>query len=240
MGVVSTEAIVLSSIKYGDTSLIVRCFTKEEGLKTYIIKGVLSKKKAKIKPAYFQPLTQLTIEANHNNKGNLNTLKEVHVKNPYTSIYATVFKQTIVMFLSEILNSSVQEEEENKPLYDYLESALFWLDMNDDVSNFHLLFLLNLTKFLGCYPDTTDRGKEGFNLIEGKFVWPSPEKEVLSGGDVVQFKKLLGISFDTINSVSFSKKERQQVLRIIIRYFNLHLEGFKQPKSLDVLETVFS
>lgn len=240
MAIVSTKAIVLSTIKYGDTSLIVRCFTLKEGLKTYLIKGVLSAKKRKLKPAYFQPLTQLHIIANHNNKGTLNSIKEVHVIRPYKYIYTNVFKQTMVLFLSEIVNSSIQEEEENEPLYYYIESALNWLDAHDEISNFHLLFLLNFTRFLGFYPDLSEVDKEGFSLMEGCFVGSTSEKEVISGGDLVQFKKLLGINFDMINTVLFNKKERQQVLRIIIRYFELHLDGFKNPKSLGVLETVFS
>ena len=240
MAIVSTKAIVLSAIKYGDTSLIVRCFTLKEGLKTYLIKGALSSKKRKLKPAYFQPLTQLDIVANHNNKGALNSIKEVHVIHPYKYMYSNVFKQTIVLFLSEIVSSCIQEEEENEPLYYYIENALNWLDTHDEISNFHLLFLLNFTRFLGFYPDLSEVDKEGFNLMEGYFVALTSEKEVISGDDLIQFKKLLGINFDTISTVLFNKKERQQVLRIIIRYFELHLGGFKNPKSLGVLETVFS
>ena len=240
MALVTTKAIVLSTIKYGDTSLIVRCFTLKEGLKTYLIKGVLKAKKGKIKAAYFQPLTQLHLEAIHNNKGSLNTIKEVHVVNPYKNIYANIFKQTIVLFLSEILSSTIQEEEENKQLFYYLETTFNWLDTNDEISNFHLLFLLNLTRFLGFYPDISDIDKEHFNLIEGTFSKFSGEKEMLSGSDLIQFKRLIGINFDSIHTVLFNKKERQQVLKIIIRYFELHLDGFKNPKSLGVLETVFS
>jgi DNA repair protein RecO (recombination protein O) len=65
-------------------------------------------------------------------------------------------------------------------------------------------------------------------------------KNVISGNSFYQFKKLLGINFDGIEKVSFSKQERQLVLKIIIRYYELHLEGFKNPKSLQILETVFS
>ena len=85
---VATKAIVLNSIKYGDTSLIVKCFTEKDGCKSYLLKGVLSSKKGKIKPSYFQPLMQLNIVGNHNNKGNLNSLKEVHVANPYQTLYS--------------------------------------------------------------------------------------------------------------------------------------------------------
>jgi DNA repair protein RecO (recombination protein O) len=240
MAIINTSAIVLSSLKYGDTSLIVRCFTLDEGIKSYLIKGVLKAKKGKIKAAYFQPLTQLNIEASHNNKGNLNSLKEVHVINPYRSIYSNIFKQTIVLFLSEILSSSIQEEEENISLFSFIETSLIWLDTHDKISNFHLLFLLNLSKYLGFYPDLSGVENQYFNLVEGHFTSATLEKEVISGDKLFQFKKLLGTNFDTIETVKFSKRERQQVLSIIIRYFELHLDGFRNPKSLGVLETVFS
>jgi len=240
MALISTKAIVLSSIKYGDTSLIVKCFTLKEGIKTYLIRGVLKSRKGKIKAAYFQPLTQLNIDANHNNKGNLNSLKEVHVIHPYKSIHTNIFKQTIVLFLSEILNSTIQEEEENTPLFSFIETSLVWLDTHEKTSNFHLFFLLQLTKYLGFYPDITNVDSQYFNLLEGSFSQYSFEKTVINGDDLFQFKKLLGTNFDTIDLIKFNKKERQQVLQIIIQYFELHLEGFRSPKSLSVLETVFS
>ncbi len=240
MAIITTKAIVLSTIKYGDTSLIVRCFTLKEGLKSYMIKGVLNSKKGRLKPVYFQPLTQLNIEANHNNKGNLNSVKEVNISNLYKTIYTNTFKQTIVLFLSEVLTNSIREEEKNKQLFYFLEKSFNWLDANDEISNFHLIFLLNLTRFLGFYPDILNPYKVGFNLIEGCFTELTSEKELIYGNELLQFKKILGIDFDDVNTVLFNKKERQQVLRIIIRYFELHLGGFKNIKSLDVIETVFN
>lgn len=240
MAVTTTKAIVFSSIKYGDTSLIVKCFTKQEGIKSYMVKGILKQKKGKLKPAYFQPLTQLSITANHHHKKNLNTIKEVRVINAYETIYTSIVKQTIVLFLSEVLSNSIREEEENEPLYNYIETALIWLDTHNAIANFHLLFLLNLSRFLGFYPDITEQEKSVFNLLEGQFTNVTHQKITVSGNKLISFKKLLGIHFDAIHTISFNKNERQTVLRIIIQYFELHLNGFRQPKSLDVLETVFS
>ncbi len=240
MAIITTKAIVFSTIKYGDTSLIVKCFTLEEGMKSYMIKGVLKSKKGKLKAAYFQPLTQLQLTASHNNKGNLNTIREAHVSIPYESIPLKIIKQTIILFLSEILSTIIQEEEKNEGLYNYIETALIWLDTHDAISNFHLLFLLNLSKYLGFYPDTSNLNATAFSLLEGSFTNSSYEKLTLINTDLTLFKKLLGINFDAIHTISFNKRERQTLLRIIIQYFELHLEGFKKPKSLDVLETVFS
>jgi DNA repair protein RecO (recombination protein O) len=240
MAVVTTKAIVLGSLKYGDTSLIVKCYTEQEGIKSYIIKGVLKAKKGGIKAAYFQPLTQLTLVANHSTKSSLHTLKEVQILNPYKTIYRDIIKQSVVLFLSEVLSSSIQEEEKNEDFYNYLEAGLTWLDLHDKIANFHLLFLLNASRFLGFYPDTTESKFFGFDLLNGSFSESTANKDVISGNEFYQFKKLLGINFDSIEKVSFSKNERQLVLQTIIRYFELHLDGFRKPKSLQILEAVFN
>jgi|UniRef100_UPI004048D077 DNA repair protein RecO (recombination protein O) len=240
MALIQTKAIVLSTTKYSDTSLIVRCFTLKEGLKSYLLKGLLSARKSKIKAAYFQPLNQLLIEANHNTKGNLNSIREVHIAHPFQNIYTNIYKQTIVLFLAEVLSKTIREEEENQALFEYLESSMIWLDNHDEVSNFHLFFLFNLTRYLGFYPDLTNNNKEGFHLLDGVFTSQVQEKEVITGEALEQFKKLFSINSKNLHSISFQKKDRQTVLQTLIRYFELHLDGFQKPKSLAVLEAVFS
>lgn len=239
MASINTKAIVLSSLKYSDTSLIVKCYTAEKGLKSYLLRGIFKKSKNALKIGYFQPLTQLTIVANHSTKSTLHSIKEVHVLHSYTSIHSDIVKQSIVLFLSEILASSIQEEEENSALYEYLETAFLWLDTHTNVSNFHLLFLLNLTRFLGFYPDISNKNALGFDLAEGNFTDATQGKNVISGNSFLSFKKLLGINFDSIKNLSLHQKERHLILEIIIQYFKLHLGGFRDPKSLSILETIF-
>ena len=93
-----TKAIVINSLRYADTSLIVNCYTESFGIKTYILKGILSKKKGSLRKAYFQQLTQLEIVAYHNNKGNLNSIKEAKISNFYQNLQTDVIKQSLVIF----------------------------------------------------------------------------------------------------------------------------------------------
>ncbi len=237
--IVSTKAIVISSIKYGDNHLIVKCYTEQEGTKSYLLRGILSSKKKQIKAAYFQPLTQLKIVANHKTNQTLHSIKEVEISNHYTSLSIDIYKQSIVLFLSEVLNYSIQEEEENTHLYNYLESAFVWLDTHKSISNFHLVFLLNLTKYLGFYPELNNPDYNYFDLSEGIFSNQLPKFNFIKGGDLIEFNKLLGINFDTIDIVKFNSKSRQQVLSILIQYYELHLNGFRKPKSLEVLKALF-
>ncbi|MFK5880208.1 MAG: DNA repair protein RecO [Flavobacteriaceae bacterium] len=237
--IVSTKAIVISAIKYGENHLIVKCYTEKEGAKSYLLRGVLSSRKKQLKAAYFQPLTQLKIVANHKTNQTLHTIKEVEINNHYTSLSIDIYKQSIVLFLSEVLNYSIREEEENLPLYNYLESAFIWLDIHKNISNFHLVFLLNLTKYLGFYPELNNPDYNYFDLSEGNFTNQLPKFNFIKGGDLIEFNKLLGINFDTIEVVKFNSKSRQQVLSILIQYYELHLNGFRKPKSLEVLKALF-
>lgn len=236
---VTTKAIVLTSLKYGDTSLIVKAFTLADGLKSYLLKGVLSSRKGKLKTAYFQPLTQLEIVANHKNKGTLENIREVKVSYHYQTLHTHVAKNAVTLLLAEMLGNSIHEEEENAALFNYLEVALQWLDINDEVANFHLYFLLVLTKYLGFYPDTHSQDNGYFDLLEGEFI-PAPcLNPTISGQNLFFFKKILGTNFDELGSIKMRKTNRQELLKSIVLYYELHLQGFRKPKSLAILNEVF-
>lgn len=237
---VTTKSIVLSAIKYGDTSLIVKAFTASDGVKSYLLRGVLTSRKGKVRAGLFQPLMQLEIVATHKNKGTLERIREAKVVYPYKTLHTEIVKNSIVLFLAEILNNVIQEEEKNIPLFNYLEYALHWLDMNDQVSNFHLLFLIQLTSYLGFYPDISDKELPCFDLLEGNFTNRPSLNPVLDGDLLDYFKRFLGINFDAIFSIKMTKLLRRELLKKVLLYFELHLHGFKTPRSLAILNAVFN
>ncbi|MFS4468852.1 DNA repair protein RecO [Maribacter sp. 2210JD10-5] len=237
---VTTKAIVLSSLKYGDTSLIVKAFTASDGLKSYLLKGVLTSKKGKLKAAYFQPLSQLELVANHRNKGTLESIREAKVNYHYRTLHYDISKNAMTLFLAEILSNSVHEEEANIALYQFLEATLQWLDHHDDIANFHLYFLLALTKYLGFFPDVNNLEAPYFDLLEGEFVSTSSLNPMLTGENLVYFKTFLGTNFDALHTIKMKKTNRQELLKSLVLYFELHLQGFRKPRSLAVLNEVFS
>ncbi len=235
---VKTKAIVISSLKYQEKSLIVKCFTQSDGLKSYFVQSAYSGKKTNQKIAYFQPLTILEIEANHKNKGTLEHFKEIKLATAFQTINTDILKSTIVIFLSEMLHHSIKEEEKNDSLFTFLETALLWLDTHEETANFHLILLLEITKFFGFYPDTSVTNGKHFEMIDGIFS-PFQGVSCLSEHETHLFKKLLNLKFDSDQKV-FAGIERQLLLKIILDYYSIHLDGFKKPKSLDVLKEVFS
>jgi len=239
---VKTKAIVISSIKYEEKSLIVKCFTQSDGLKNYFVPNAFTAKKSSRdfgkKIAYFQPLSLLEIEANHKNKGTLEHFKEIKLAHAFQTISSDIVKNTIVMFLSEIIHHSIHEEEKNENLFNFLESALLWLDAHNEMANFHLILMLEMSKFLGFYPDVSEIDFNFFNLKEGVFI-PFQGTNCLSEHETYLFKRLLNLKFDSEQKV-FAGIERQILLKILLSYYTFLLDVFKNPKSLGVLKEVFA
>ncbi len=236
---VTTQAIVLSSIKYGEADLIVTCYTKDYGLKKYMLKGVLKSKKGKLRISYFQPLTQLEIVAIHKNKGTLERIKEVKISASYKTLQTQVTKSTLALFLSEILKTAIQEEEKNTDLFDFLSRSFIWLDTHKHFANFHILFLLKLSAYLGFYPKLDKTNNQYFNILEGNFQVNSTNSYCVSGEKITYFKTFFGINFDETQHIKLTGKVRLEILTLLLSYYQLHLEGFKKPKSVDVLVQIF-
>lgn len=237
---VKINAIVLSKLKYRDNDLIVKCYTKQKGIVSYLVRSALKSQKGSSKAVYFQPLSLVLIEEQFNASRSLQGIKEIKLDYLYKSLHTDVLKTAIVMFLSEVLSTVLKEEEQNEPLYDYIENTLKWLDYKTEFSNFHLLFLLNLTKYLGFYPDDQNRENECFNLSNGLFDSKKDEFYSISGQNLSVLKQLLGIDFDGVNTIKLNSKQRQSFLNMLLLYFELHLGDFRKPKSLQIFNQVFN
>ena len=233
------KSIVLSKLKYKDYDLIVKCYTQQRGVVSYILRGILKSKKSQTKTVYFQALSQLQIEENYKPNQSLHAIKEVKLNYLYKSLHTNIYKSAIVLFLSEILSNVLKEEEKNEDLFHYIETALQYLDTEDNFSNFHLLFLLKLTRYLGFQPENLNTNYSYFNLESGIFESSNSGIHSISDKNLTLLKRLLGINFDDLSTIKINAKQRQDFLNMLLFYFELHLGGFKKPKSLQVLNDVF-
>jgi len=223
----NTKAIVLSALRYKDSSLIVSCYTKELGVQSYILHHIYKAKKGKLNPAYFQLLTQLEIQTNYKPNQSLHKITEVKLHHTYVSLHTNIYKSSVSIFIAETLQNILKEEEKNTELYHFLESSLLWYDLHDFNANFHLAFLLKLSKYLGIYPDID-------TLHLNFFIY---EKDLQK---INVLKSLLGIPFDHLNTIKINVLFRQDILSEILHYFSVHLSDFKKPKSLKILHDIFN
>ena len=153
----STSAIVLSKIRYKDNDIIVKIFTREYGAISFIVKGSAKSKKSKIKFVYFQELTIVNIQFNFNPNRNLQYIKDLEIKHHYSSSHTDLAKASVIIFLSELLSNIITHQKKEVELYDYIEESIIWYDANHLTAYFHLIFLIELTKYLGFYIDNSQR-----------------------------------------------------------------------------------
>lgn len=235
---VSTEAIALSTIKYSESSIIFKCYTLSYGIKTYMIRGVRSKKNKSNSIALFQPLTILEINANHKNNFGIENINSAKILIPYKSIPFDILKNSLVLFLSEILSKCIIEEEQNKQMYNYIKSSLLWLDSASEYVNFHIQFLSKLLKYLGISPSFEKINKlYGYSNDVPKRVNDLKEKveEQLKN----DFDFLLGTNFDANIEHIINYNKRKKILEFLMAYMQLHIEGFKRPNSLNIMYELF-
>jgi|TARA_B110000003_G_C16589276_1_gene511147 DNA repair protein RecO (recombination protein O) len=238
---IETPALVISSIKYGDSSLITTCFTKYYGLRSYLLKGILSSRKGKLSKGMFQTFGLLSLISNHKKKEGLNFINEARINKPIKSIHTSIFKSTVVIFLSEVLKSVLKEEKEkNEELYNFLEVMILWLDSKNFNPNFHLKFLIDLTRYIGFYPNTSDYNYPYFDLNNGSFSNKINSENIILGDDLKNFRNLIKLNFDQIEMLSLTKKIRKNLLDQLMIYYGIHLQYFNPPKSIKVFNDVFS
>ncbi|MDG2172578.1 MAG: DNA repair protein RecO [Flavobacteriaceae bacterium] len=236
----STSAIVLSKIRYKDNDIIVKIFTREYGAISFIVKGSAKSKKSKIKFVYFQELTIVNIQFNFNPNRNLQYIKDLEIKHHYSSSHTDLVKTSVIIFLSEMLSNIITHQKKEVELYDYIEESLIWYDTNHLNSYFHLIFLLELTKYLGFYPDISDNHLQYFNLEEGIYESSKTSKYSIKDVNLNLFNNILGIKFDSNHLLALNSEEKMEVLNIIITYYKLHINNFKGLKSLDIIRNTYN
>lgn len=235
---VSTEAIALSSQKYSESSIIFKALTKSDGIKSYLIRGIRAKKNKTLSPALFQPLTVLEIDANHKNKGGLETIKSAKILKPYKNIPYDIIKNSMTLFISELIVKCVKEEEKNEELFDFIVSSFMWLDISENHQNFHIHFITKFLKYLGISPNNK-HGSNDFDIVNGCFIKSVEKNRMIPQNIVISLNRFLGTNFDQNNIIVNSSLKRKQFLEFMINYLEFHIESFKRPKSLNVLYDLF-
>ena len=236
-----TQAIVLHSLKYGESRLIVDMFTRAFGRQSFIV-SIPKTAKSKIKKQFFQPLTLLEIETDLRPKLQLQKLNDVRLLSPFASIPFEPDKLAISLFVAEFLYYALRSEQRNELLYDYLENSIMWLDgQQTNFANFHLVFLLRLTRFLGFYPNLDDyEDGDYFDLRESEFMRNPPvHRDFLHPEEAQKVQLMMRMDFPTMHLFRMSHNDRNRLLEVSIKYYRLHLPDFPEMKSIEVLQALY-
>ena len=234
------QGIVLQSIRYGDTSLIVKVFTRSLGLRSYMVKGAFNRN-SKSRAALFQNLHLINyVEASRPNKGSLGYLKDVQLTTVYQSIPFVMNKSAILMYVSELLSKTIIEQEQNEVMFDFIVRSLLWLDLvEQDYANFPLFFTLELTRHLGFYPKANHETGYCFDMMEGSFAHDLPVHPYYFDNENAQLlAQMLNVSIDEACRMPLRVSQRRDLLDGLIMFMRLHAPVMNDFHSHEVLKTV--
>ncbi|HVA98171.1 MAG TPA: DNA repair protein RecO [Bacteroidia bacterium] len=235
----TTQGIVLHTIDYSENSSIVKIYTHQFGLSSFIINRIRSKKEKK--NAALQSLAMVELVCDYHQKKELQKITEIRNAKPFQSIPFDIVKSSIALFINEIIYRSIHEQEPNENLFYFLCNTIEMLDNStENCVNFHLLFMLQFSKYLGFYPQGIYSEKNiFFDLQEGAFVANKPVNENFISPPLTEIlSHFLTIKTAEYYTVKMTNEQRRKLLEKIIAYFHLHLDTMKNIKSHQVLEQV--
>ena len=276
------RGIVLRTVRYGDTSLIVDLFTESHGRMSFMASTLRAKRSVR-SVSFWQPLSMVEFSAELlPNGGKLPRPSDVRTYYNYIDLPFSPIKSTLALFLAEFLSAALREEKENTPLYRYIESSLQWLDLADSpasIANFHLAFLMHLSRFIGIYPNldvsgnlnpnlnpnpplsavnsplstvhfqlstlncqpSTVNSQLYFDLLAGTYCDRQPSHaHFLRNEEARVLPVLFRMNYPTMHLFRLSRRERQRILHVLNEYYRLHVPGFPELKSLEILQELFS
>lgn len=234
--------IVLHVLKYNDTSNIVDIYTEQGGRASFMVKMPRSRKSG-VHNVLFQPLSFVEFEVASRPNGGLPTVREVKPLFLFASLPYNPYKSSIAMFLAEFLYRALKEEAPNGPLFAYLTHSIRWLDECEGrpFANFHLVFLMRLSRFLGLYPNVDDYTAGCyFDMLNACFTPLLPKGgSFLKPDEAAHIRLLLRMNYETMHLFGMSRGERNRCLTVINDYYRLHLPDFPILRSLEVLKELF-
>ncbi len=245
-----TKGIVLRTIQYGETSIVVTIFTSLFGLQTYLVNGIRTAKRSGLKAAMYQPGAILDMDVYHNELKNMQRIKECNWAFIYQNILSNVIKNSVALYMTELLYKTLKQPEQNEDLFNFCEDALLQLDDAGDsiTANFALFFSLHLTHFFGfkisniSAVHSTSESEIYLDLQEGAFINHQPQHpHFIQGKNALITAELLKIMQPAeLDQLKLNQHARRDLLLKYQDYYALHIHDFGQMKTLSVLHEILS
>lgn len=239
---VKTGALVLRTVKYGDSRVIVDMLTAERGRVSFICNLPKTARRGTARKQFFQPMTLLDIVFDYRETAQLQRLRDVVIAAPFVSIPFDSGKLSIMLFLAEFLTYATRDEQGGRLLFDYIAKSLLWLDgAQQAFANFHLVFMMHLTRFVGFYPNLDDYGEGAwFDLRDGCFTRVRPlHADCLGPAEASRIRTLMRMDYENMRLFRMSRAGRNRCLEVVLHYYRLHVPSFPEMRSLEVLRALF-
>lgn len=234
------RCIILKTVKYGDNNLIVDMLTPDSGRVSAAWR--MPRGKGKTGRNVLQPLSICDVMLEQPRQSRLPIIKESHIAVPYTSLNIDPVKMSVAFFIAEFLSQVTRTEQQDAGFYDFIEKTLLWYDLADSgTANFHLMFLVRALRFLGFFPnlDTYTHGAV-FDLRAAEFTPTIPlHKDYIIAGEAQGVQQLMRMTPANMHVYRLSRDERNRIVEILLQFYGLHVPGFREMKSWEVLKVVF-
>lgn len=239
-----TRGLIIRTVKYGETSLVVSVFTSLFGLQQYIVKGIrTSKKSASFSASQFQVGNILDLIVYHNDKNTLQHIKECKQPFYFEHLFADVTKNAVLLFMIELLQKCIKEPESAPELYEFIEDVILGLDKATptQTANMPLFFIVHLSHFFGFrLMDNYSENEHILDLREGQFVEKMPIHQMAiaypKSEFISQFLRVMQIP--ELDQIQLNKQLRNELLDACLQLYELHISPFGQMKSLPVIRTL--
>ena len=236
-----TDAVVLRSLRLKDNRMIVDMFTSEHGRVSFVV-ALPRSRRGGVARNYFEPLNCLSVECDMRPQSELQKLREAAILLPLPGLHGDLSKTAMVLFMAEFLCHALRDESCNRPLFAYLVSSLEWLDAaSGDFANFHLVFLMRLTRFLGFYPNLEAYADgDFFDLRDSVFCSRPPlHGDYLQPAEASHISTLMRMDYVSMHLFRMSRDERRRIVEVLLAYYRLHLPALPALRSLPVLQELF-
>lgn len=235
------RGIVLHTLKYGDSSMIVYLLTDVGGRRNFMVRGVRSSSGRGSKAGLFQPMFAVEFEGLESNRMQMDRFREVHSGLVLHTLPFDVRKSTIALFMAEVLYRLVKECEPNEPLFEFVWHSVEALDALDEgIANFHLWFLARLSRFLGFGPGNEYAEGDRFDIREGAFTASQPDHTLFfSCADAFYFNEFLRCPMEELHRIGLNREMRVGLLQSLLTYYGYHLDTIHAVQSVRILREVF-
>lgn len=235
------QGVVLHQFRYGETSIIAHVYTREYGRHSFLFKGIRGKR-SRIRPNLVQPFSVLNIESDIREGRDLSIVREASQAQNIHSIYYNVRKSAQALFMSEVLYHCLKEEVPNSLLYDFMVNSIAYFDtLEEGSADFHIYFLVRLSRYLGFYPLSKTNGTESvFDMKEGTFMDKIPLHDAyIDGKNSELLNDILNHDYEHLISKKLSQNGRNEMLDAVLRFYSAHIEGVTKINSYIILREIF-
>lgn len=235
------RGIVLNSLKYGDSAMVVHLLTDALGRQSYMVQGVRSNRGRGSKLALFQPMFALEFEGLTSSRQQMHRFREVQSGIVLQRMPFDVRRSTIALFMAEVLYRLVKESEPDSQLFDFVWESIGALDrMEEGVANFHLWFLVNLSRFLGFYPGNEYTSGAWFDACEGSYtVQKPPHATVMTPENARLMNDFVECDVRCLAEIGLNRAQRSAFLEALLTYYGYHLDAIHAVQSVRILQEVF-